>query len=707
MAGVVPTTVEVQAGPTSRVGPQRRAGSRLPAHWPLTLLIVPFPLWWALGVDSFLPLVLVLPMAVQLFHRHRLIMPTGFVWWALFVLWVALGFTVLWSDAPGAVPGFESSRLLVFGFRLSWYVACTVVLLWVTNTERERLPDQYVLALVAWLFVVTTAGGILGVVAPTFEFSSAVETLLPKGLAGNPFVASLVHPAAADVQTVLGRPEPRPKAPFPFTNTWGSCLSITLVCFLSVRLRQRLMVRALLAAVALLALVPVAYSLNRGLWASLAVGFVGVLVLRFVRGNTLTAIGLVLAAIALGLAVLASPWGSLFTDRADNQHSNERREQLLELTTTSVTRGSPVLGFGSTRDVQGSFASISGAATADCPACGVPPLGTQGQLWLVLFAQGWPGLAFFLLFLLRWLALTWRCRTTVQQVCAFVVAFLLIQLPIYDTLGLPLYLVMIIIGLAARERHLQSPPQGVGRTQIVRHRPSPATVVAWTLVGVTAGGGIGAAVAQTRADPGFTGTVSILIDPVPLYLDRGGRPTLRSTTTPTERPRDVTTDTEAALLSSHRALSRASVRSGVPESTLRRSVAVTAAPSTRILQLHVTVQDADVAERAAEAVANSYLTERRTFVAHRRDTLLAGLNNELDEIDPRWMRLEPTRVFLIGEINKLLTADTTPGEIVSRSSARPVRRQDEVIISSFAALGMLLGFAITTLRRPRRGQARR
>ena len=99
-----------------------------------------------------------------------------------------------------------------------------------------------------------------------------------------------------------------------------------------------------------------------------------------------------------GAVLWASPLGNLAEQRADNQHSNNRRGMLLTETVGSVSQGSPLVGFGSTRDVQGSFSSIAGGATPDCPACGVPPLGTQGHLWLVLFSQGWLGLAFFLLF---------------------------------------------------------------------------------------------------------------------------------------------------------------------------------------------------------------------------------------------------------------------------------------------------------------------
>ena len=94
----------------------------------------------------------------------------------------------------------------------------------------------------------------------------------------------------------------------------------------------------------------------------------------------------------------------------------------------STLKGSPVVGFGSTRDVQGSFASIAGASTPDCPRCGVPPLGTQGHIWQLIFSQGFVGLGLFLTFFGMALARCWRCRTTVETLCTFTLSFFLLLL---------------------------------------------------------------------------------------------------------------------------------------------------------------------------------------------------------------------------------------------------------------------------------------
>ena len=696
----------------------RLPSRHLPAHWPLTVLLVPYPLWWLLGLDTVMPLLLVVPMAVQLLRRPHVHLAPGFGWWMLFLLWVVLGVVLLWSDAPGAVPGADSSRVLVFTFRLAWYVACTVVFLWVSNLGRDLLPDQAVLRLVGWIFVVSTAGGLLGLLAPTFEIRSALEMLLPRGIGHNPFVASLVHPQAADVQMVLGHPEPRPKAPFPFTNTWGSCLSLSLVFLVAVDLRGRRLARAAVAVVMVVALVPIVYSLNRGLWASLAVGLLGLLLLRLVRGDRAAFIALVAASV-IGIAILAAtPLADLYGQRIENQHSNDRRGQLLSVTTASVTTGSPVLGFGSTRDVQGSFASITGAATPECPACGVPPLGTQGQLWLVLFSQGWLGLAFFLLFVALSLARSWRCRTTVQTVCTFAVVFFVIQLPIYDTLGLPLYLVMIAVALAAREQRHEGRPGHLTGGRFPHHlvsgprswRPtsgSPLRAISWLLALLLApalvGGVIGATIAQLSTHTTYRSTVWILIAPAPVHLDAGARPDLvTGTPTPAAKVREITVDTEAGLLLSRRTLSPVGRAADLSVSELRSMLAVTAAPSSQVLVLTMTTPVRADATSGAREVAASYLRSRETFVTQRRAALVAQLRDELDALDPLVLSLEQTRAYLVGEIDSL-RSDTDPtGEVIRQVDAAPVRQQREIPIASGAALGLLIGIAAARHRAHRR-----
>ena len=120
----------------------------------------------------------------------------------------------------------------MFGYRVAWYLTATVVLLWITNLKESELPTRWLYQLLGFMFVVTTVGGLVGVLLPHLEFTTPFEMLLPRGLRGNSLVKSIAHADVADIQHVLGRAEARPKAPFPFANSWGSNLSLYLLFFL-------------------------------------------------------------------------------------------------------------------------------------------------------------------------------------------------------------------------------------------------------------------------------------------------------------------------------------------------------------------------------------------------------------------------------------------------------------------------------------------
>src|SRR5919112_3560017 len=164
-----------------------------------TALFMGYPLWWLLGIASVFPLAVAGVMAVDLSRRGRIAVPRGWMVWLLFLTWVGLGVLLLNSDAPGAVPGgLDGSRLLVFAYRVAWYVACTVVLLWVYGTPSASFSFRRIASSFAALYVVTAIGGVLGVVMAGVDFPSLLEALLPSSVANNGFVQELVHPGLAD-----------------------------------------------------------------------------------------------------------------------------------------------------------------------------------------------------------------------------------------------------------------------------------------------------------------------------------------------------------------------------------------------------------------------------------------------------------------------------------------------------------------------------
>lgn len=670
--------------------PARPSGLSRPSAWPLVVALCGLPLWWVLGLFSIAPLLASVPMAWQLARMPTVHVPRGFGWWVLFLLWVVLGLGVLWADAPGAVPGGGPERLLVFGYRLWWYAACTVVVLWVANLSREVLSDRLVLRLGGAVFVVTMLGGILGVLRPELEFRSLLELVLPGGLRHNGFVSSLVHPQAAEIQSVLGRPEPRPKAPFPFTNSWGSGLSLSLVFFVAALRGLRPALRVTGVILIVLASVPILYSLNRGLWASLAVGALGLGLLVSLRRPVV--LGAVVAASAVVVGVVTvTPWGALVQERMDHQHSNDRRTQLLVSTVSSVSSGSPVVGFGTTRDVQGSFASIAGAATPDCPACGVPPLGTQGQLWLVVFSQGWLGLAFFLVFVLLALSRCWRCRTTNQTVCTFVLAFFLIQLAIYDSLGLSLFLVMLAIGLVFREERLAVPVAAWSRpTRTATAALARVRGALPTLVLLAAGGGLAGAVVAATQPARYEREVRVELVPSPVALQQqldtagidGGR---------AHKVRPMTLDTESALLRSPASLTTAARVASASPGVLDRATTVTAVPSSWVLTVQVRAPTSAAAVRESDAVTEGYLSAREAWLAQRRSQLSAQIENQLAAVAGAGRSAQPTRERLVADLATVSSQDASAGRVLS--AAAPVRTPTgrQQAVTSGVALGVLAG----------------
>jgi hypothetical protein len=673
--------------------PRARRGWTLPTHWPLSLTVIGFPLWWALGLHSIVPIAMAVVMADQLLRKRRLALPAGITVWLLFLAWLLLGVFVLFADAPGAAPVGGSSTFLVFGYRVAWYLTATVVLVWITNLRESELPTTWLYQLLGIMFVVTTVGGLVGVLAPHLEFTSPMEMVLPRGLRSNDLVQSIVHPAVADIQTVLGRPEARPKAPFPFANSWGSNFSMYLPFFLVAWFRYgHRWQRYAAPLVLLVAAVPVVYSLNRGLWASLAVGLVGVVLLQIRKGKAAPVAITAGLLVVVTVAFFLSPLGTIFEERLANQHSNERRGELLSRTVTSTIEGSPIVGFGSTRDVEGSFASIAGGSTPDCHACGVPPMGTQGQLWNVMFGQGLVGAFLFLAFFVVALSRCWRCRTTTETLCTFVLAFLGLQLLIYDTLGMPLLTVMIAIGAVAREQLLTGARRSPQLMQpaLRRLRTRWPVLVVLMLVGAAVGAGI-----ASRAPTYQATRVSILLEQPPVYVSAL---TAAEGTPPVEDDDDVVTvDTEAALLTSRQSLARV-LGSRDPEALeeLRQRIRITAPPNTSVLTFEVRNRDPETSQAEAKALARSYLLTRRAFLQGRRDQALKLLREQLADLRPTTSRRAAARAAASRDrleegVNAILLTPTTAGRVIRTGEPRVVRRQMEVMMASGAALGLATG----------------
>ncbi|WP_018653348.1 hypothetical protein [Actinomadura flavalba] len=427
---------------------------RLRPGWPLTVALGGFPVWWLLGLANIMLVLTAVPMGLTLWRRRgRLVAPSGFGVWLVFLAWVVLGLLTLFADAPGAVPGGGASRYLVWGWRFAWYSAFTIVLLYIGNLSERELPSGRIGRLLGWMFVVTTFGGLLGSFFPGIQLTSLMEMLLPGGVRQIGFIRDIIHPKTAEISTILGFEQSRPMAPFAYANTWGSAYAFFLPYFVLtwiVRAKRTRRVFAILVLVA--SLWPVVYSLNRMLWVALGGMLVfGVVKLAQVGGPRVIARATV--ALAAGAVLIAlSPLPGLVQDRLDNPHSNNRRTLLAEETTRSALAGSPLVGFGTTRDVQGDLGQVGGGNKPGCKACGSPPLGTQGHLWLLIFANGIVGTILFCAFFLRRFAAHWKDRGAYSLAGCSVLISCGLFLITYDLVEVPLYTVMIAVALMWRAK---------------------------------------------------------------------------------------------------------------------------------------------------------------------------------------------------------------------------------------------------------------
>ena len=412
--------------PMTRV---RARTARLPYGWPLYAAFGLFPLWYVTGFGALMWFFLAVPMTFHLVARSKVRIPRGFGLYLLFFIWMLATFIQL--------QGNSVDRMFGFAYRAGLYYSAGIWCLYIYNAPKRLLPTRTILKVMTFMWIVVVAGGWLGIASPTMEFTTLAEKVIPRGLQNNELVFTLIHPKVAEVQTFLGYPVPRPQAPFDFSNNWGANFALLLpfVCALWGQMRS-LTRRNLLRVVAAASLVPVVFSLNRTLWACLLVTLVyggARFAIRGKKGGFQAA-----CAVAVVAYVLFNfgPTGQLIADRARIAHSNSGRALLYNEAKDSVAK-SPLLGYGAPRPSQRNP--------------NLPPVGTQGQFWLVFFSHGFPGAIFFVGFVAYAVMRTRRARTSTALWCHVSLVLAIIMMPFYGWLHMQIHVVLIAFALAARE----------------------------------------------------------------------------------------------------------------------------------------------------------------------------------------------------------------------------------------------------------------
>lgn len=423
--------------------------------WPIVALLVGYPLWWALGVADYMFLVLAIPMAIRLYKWHaqktrQVRLPPGFSLWLLFLVCMLAGALTLSLTAPETAVSPVSDRVFSYIIRALSYLAVTVALLYVGNLTERELPRRRLAWLLGLLAIYVVAGGLGGTLRPNFQFTAPLALLVPHSVQDLMVNQGMLHPALAQVQSILGVPEGRPSAPFDYTNTWGNCLAILLPWLLVAWwIYGKRSQRWITGCVLVVAIIPIVYSLDRGLWLALVVA-VCYLAVRLAARGRLGLLGMLGAGLALvAFLVVATPLSSLISQRANHTEDDAVRTSM-SLIAIRDAAASPIIGFGDTRHEQGSVNSIAVGPTANCPKCGYGSVGGNGQFWLLLVTNGFVGTIFYLAFFAYGV---WRYRRDLTPYgIAGVLVLLLgfVFMVAYDAVGEPLCFTMLAYALLWR-----------------------------------------------------------------------------------------------------------------------------------------------------------------------------------------------------------------------------------------------------------------
>ena len=408
----------------------RSRDARLPYGWPLYAVFALFPLWYVLGLGSLIWFFVAIPMTFSLIARKSVRIPKGFGLFMLFFIWMSA--TVI------QLQGNSLDRVFGFMYRAGLYYSAAVWCLYLYNAPKRLLPTRTILKVMTIMWMVVVGGGWLGILSPSMEFSTVAEKfIVPKSVQDNELVKTLIHPKVAEVQSFLGYDVPRPQAPFDFSNNWGANFALLLpfVCAFWGQMKT-LTRRNLLRLVAVGSLVPVVFSLNRTLWLALIVILVYGGARFAVRGKKGAFQAICAVAIVGYLMFNFGPTGKLISDRAKVAHSNSGRALLYNEAKDSVEK-SPLMGYGAPRPSQNNP--------------NLPPVGTQGQFWLVFFSHGFPGAFFFVSFVVYAMVRTRRAKTAAGLWAHITLLVGIIIMPFYGWLHMQVHIFLIAFAVASRE----------------------------------------------------------------------------------------------------------------------------------------------------------------------------------------------------------------------------------------------------------------
>jgi hypothetical protein len=426
--------------------PLRRSWFARDPAWPIVVTLIGWPIWWILGIiANHIFVVMAIPMLVRM-HRWRregrkVKLPPGFALWTLFMLVTAAGIFTISLQAPETIQSSVGLRTLSYLLRLIDYAGPFVFLIYAGNLTETELPRRRLAKLLGVLALYTVGGGLLGIVAPHFQIHSPLAKLLPSSLSATRSAA--LTAGSSQVMSVLGYSSGRVKAPFSYTNIWGECLAILLpwliVAWRSYGSRRQ---RRLADAVLAVSIIPIAYSLDRGLWVAVGVSII-YLGIRYAAQGKLALLGALCGTLALAaILIAASPIGTLVSSRLNHGKSNSVRASTSRIALTDGL-SSPIIGYGDSRRMQGGTQSITTGRAGSCKKCGNSEVGTSGQAQTLLITSGVVGLVCYCAFFLYGFWRYRRDRSPYGMAGILVLVLVFVFFPVYTATGPPIGFIML------------------------------------------------------------------------------------------------------------------------------------------------------------------------------------------------------------------------------------------------------------------------
>lgn len=432
------------------IGPLREDVQDLPA-WPFVVAYCAYLLWWVLGAGDLMWPLFAIVMLVLMVGRSGLRFPPGTILWVFFLAWVIASMSML--DSGGRVIG------AIYRFALE--LAPGIFAVYAFNA-RKSLSVRTIVATMWGFLASTTVGGFIAMAFPTLRFKTLMYYVVPRSLHGNDFVKEFVRRATTQWNpTSWALSDPRPSAPFIYSNTYGNVFSLIFplaLVFAFVLWRERSRWRFVAAALCALSVIPAAATLNRGMYIGLliVVLWVGFQRLRVGAWQTVAGIG---AAVVIGIgAWLATPASQSLLERvAASSSTQDRASNYLE--TISELAESPLLGFGAPRPSASAW---------------LPSLGTQGQFWTVLFSYGIVGAFLFIAFFVRMLPRVWRATDVYGSILGGIILATLVEQFYY---GMNTGLMLSVVAVALLARHLEEENEPLRHEAAEREgAPTPGSV---------------------------------------------------------------------------------------------------------------------------------------------------------------------------------------------------------------------------------------